>query len=188
MNHYTVFVVITLSVGSAVHVDHLSLVITVPADVLAPEDARTSAGTIMTTTNSMAIIMVEHSNYFELTNTSDISPSRANDPFSPSRVNDPRVDIDYTSHTFASYWCLIYVNLSAFALWENSVRIVKVPISSRKSPLSSCSCIARDPFVNAPSQWETTLHSNVISHWLGAYTKWSLHIHDKTPDNWPGQL
>ena len=24
-------------------------------------------------------------------------------------------------------------------------------------------------------QWETTLHCNVVSHWLGAYTKWSLH-------------
>ena len=25
-----------------------------------------------------------------------------------------------------------------------------------------------------PSQWETMLHCNVVSHWLGAYTKWSL--------------
>ena len=32
----------------------------------------------------------------------------------------------------------------------------------------------RDRFVFAPSQWETTLHCNVVSHWLGAYTKWSL--------------
>ena len=32
----------------------------------------------------------------------------------------------------------------------------------------------RDLFVHAPSQWETTLHCNVVSHWLGAYTKWSL--------------
>ena len=29
-------------------------------------------------------------------------------------------------------------------------------------------------FVNASSQWETTLHCNVVSHWLGAFTKWSL--------------
>ena len=28
--------------------------------------------------------------------------------------------------------------------------------------------------VYAPSQWEMTLHSKVISHWLGAYKKWSL--------------
>ena len=26
----------------------------------------------------------------------------------------------------------------------------------------------------APSQWETTLQCNVISHWLGAFTKWSM--------------
>ena len=32
----------------------------------------------------------------------------------------------------------------------------------------------RDHFVYAPSKWETKLHCNVISHWLGAYTKWSL--------------
>ena len=31
----------------------------------------------------------------------------------------------------------------------------------------------RDHFVNMPSQWEMTL-CNVISHWLGTYTKWSL--------------
>ena len=28
--------------------------------------------------------------------------------------------------------------------------------------------------VYAPSQWGTTLQCNVVSHWLGAYTKWSL--------------
>ena len=31
-----------------------------------------------------------------------------------------------------------------------------------------------DHFVYAPSQWESTLHCNVASHWLGAYTKWPL--------------
>ena len=29
-------------------------------------------------------------------------------------------------------------------------------------------------YVYAPSQCETTLHCNVVSHWLHAYTKWSL--------------
>ena len=29
-------------------------------------------------------------------------------------------------------------------------------------------------FVDAPSQWETTLHCNVVSHGLGVCTKWSL--------------
>ena len=29
----------------------------------------------------------------------------------------------------------------------------------------------RDLFVYTPSQWEMTLYCNVVSHWLGAYTK-----------------
>ena len=29
-------------------------------------------------------------------------------------------------------------------------------------------------FVNAPHQWETTLNCNIVSHWLGAYTKWPV--------------
>ena len=33
---------------------------------------------------------------------------------------------------------------------------------------------SRDHFVYAPSQWEATLLCNVVSHWLGANTKWSL--------------
>ena len=33
----------------------------------------------------------------------------------------------------------------------------------------------RDHFMYAPSQWETTLHCNVVSHWRSAYRKWSLH-------------
>ena len=35
----------------------------------------------------------------------------------------------------------------------------------------------RDHFVNAPSQWEATLQCNVVSHWLGAFTKWSLKMY-----------
>ena len=36
--------------------------------------------------------------------------------------------------------------------------------------------ILRESFVYAPSQWEMTLQCNVVSHWLGAYTEWSLII------------
>ena len=35
--------------------------------------------------------------------------------------------------------------------------------------------IADAHFVSAPSQWKMTLQCNVVSHWLAAYTKWSLH-------------
>ena len=37
------------------------------------------------------------------------------------------------------------------------------------------SFMQRDHFVYAPSQWETTLQCNVVSHWLGACKKWSLY-------------
>ena len=46
--------------------------------------------------------------------------------------------------------------------------------------------IARDHFVYVPSQWETTLHCNVVSHWQSTFTKRSLialnqveHFHTK---------
>ena len=35
---------------------------------------------------------------------------------------------------------------------------------------------SRDYFVNASSQWKMTLQCNVISHWLGAFTKWTQSI------------
>ena len=34
--------------------------------------------------------------------------------------------------------------------------------------------VHRDHFVYAPSHWETMLHCNIVSYWLGAYTKCSL--------------
>ena len=33
--------------------------------------------------------------------------------------------------------------------------------------------LLRDNFVYVPSQWETTLQYNVVSHWLGACSEWS---------------
>ena len=37
--------------------------------------------------------------------------------------------------------------------------------------------IYKGHFVYAPSQWETTLYCNVVSHWLGAYTKLFLDVY-----------
>ena len=34
--------------------------------------------------------------------------------------------------------------------------------------------VCRDQFMYAPSQWETSLHFNDVSHWPGAYLDWSL--------------
>ena len=41
----------------------------------------------------------------------------------------------------------------------------------------------RDHFMHAPSQWETTLRCNVVSHWLGACTEGSLHMR-VGPQSW----
>ena len=43
--------------------------------------------------------------------------------------------------------------------------------------------ITRDHFVYVPSQWEMMLQCNVLSHWLGPYTKWFLYNHNKTKHN-----
>ena len=46
----------------------------------------------------------------------------------------------------------------------------------------------RDHFVDAPSQWETTLQCNVVSRWLGTYTKWSLNTCTNSKHNIPYDL
>ena len=61
-----------------------------------------------------------------------------------------------------------------------------VNVSTKFSPRNqlllivwSCqySTILKDCFVNVPSLWETALHCNIVSHWLGTYTKWSLNTY-----------
>ena len=66
--------------------------------------------------------------------------------------------------------------------WKQNVTTKKpyvrqVGVISKPSWISVLCKIGRDHVVYAPSQWKTTLHSlqcNVVSHWLRAYTKWSL--------------
>ena len=79
--------------------------------------------------------------------------------------------------------------MSVLFLWKMSLESVIVTAKFRSTTISSETVIGgpgnrhpsncwgyviRDNFVYAPSQWETTLQCNVVSHWLGAYTKWSL--------------
>ena len=40
-------------------------------------------------------------------------------------------------------------------------------------PAGGIMILFRNHFMYVPSQWETPLHCNVVSHWLGAYTLWS---------------
>ena len=63
---------------------------------------------------------------------------------------------------------LIVVRGSGQWIWSTMILI-----------MLSCTGTRRDCFVNMPSQWETTLQCNVVSHWLGTFTKWTLtHIHE----------
>ena len=48
--------------------------------------------------------------------------------------------------------------------------------------------IRKDHFVYAPNPWETTLHCNGVSHWLGAYTDWSLNTREQTFREWKREI
>ena len=52
--------------------------------------------------------------------------------------------------------------------------LISAPAFTNNGYVIAFNICYRDHFVCALSQWETTLHCNVVSHWLGAYTKWSL--------------
>ena len=54
------------------------------------------------------------------------------------------------------------------------LRKLRIWTNKRKPPLVAVNEKHGDHFVYAPSQWETTLHCNVASHWLGTYAKWFL--------------
>ena len=62
--------------------------------------------------------------------------------------------------------------------WKEKIHKISVVVYNYISWFVSCICervcVDRDHSVYVPSQWEMTLQCNVISHWLGAYTKWSL--------------
>ena len=47
-------------------------------------------------------------------------------------------------------------------------------INENSSPTHHIPYLNREHSVNVPSQWEMMLHCNIISYWLGTYTKWSL--------------
>ena len=72
-----------------------------------------------------------------------------------------------------------WVLMSPF--WGSSWQLVLWGTHTRElyhqSDHNSCLSLwlmTREHFVNVPSQWETMLHHNSFSHWLGTYKKWSL--------------
>ena len=65
-----------------------------------------------------------------------------------------------------SVWICRQQNVNHSNIDSESTKIV--------STFSTSRWYFRDYFVYALRQWETTLHYNVVPHWLGAYTKRSL--------------
>ena len=69
--------------------------------------------------------------------------------------------------------------LSWCQLWSAQMIAEVMPLVTTK--LASLQLLVfRDHFVHAPSQWETALQCNIVSHWLGAYSKWSRGIEYST--------
>ena len=65
-------------------------------------------------------------------------------------------------------------NCSNLTLQLSVPFIIGIQVVRRHAYVFRASSRQRDHFVNAPSQWETTVHCNVVSRWLDAYTKRSL--------------
>ena len=83
----------------------------------------------------------------------------------------------YSRIPIFTYISMPYIALNIACLpWSPSP--IQCPIHS----LSPADCLlrdlswpaSRDQSSYAPSQWESSLHCNNISHWLGAYLDWSL--------------
>ena len=67
-------------------------------------------------------------------------------------------------------------SLQSWTSWVSYGMSIQSTISYRKLTMLQLDCFVfhMDHYVYAPSQWEMMLHCNIISHWLGAYTKLSL--------------
>ena len=79
-----------------------------------------------------------------------------------------------------SLWCQLCHNWWCTAGWGigSALRCIGGPRTPEQTPYRWWRepGDTRDHLVFASSQWETTLQCDVVSHWLGAYTKWSLDI------------
>ena len=96
----------------------------------------------------------------------------------PFRRPHWRLSSSYNSNIFVCYFISGFPNPIDFCvsprskhlhlLWRGK-QIGREMIQPRWQLMTS-----RDHFLYGPSQWEVTLHCNVISHWLGPYMKWFL--------------
>ena len=96
--------------------------------------------------------------------------------FSETKIKNKNMKSTFDNEKLKMIFTLIFQgytqmgNLSCWNWWPVIYRNTCTGISKCTDKLWT----SRDHFVYAPSQWETTLQCNVVSHWLGAYTKLSL--------------
>ena len=57
--------------------------------------------------------------------------------------------------------------------WDNCKSMCGVSGVSHSVQVYVYNCMTRDHFEHAPNQWEATIHCNIVSHWLSAYTNGS---------------
>ena len=83
---------------------------------------------------------------------------------SPYGIIGPQKVKEIISHTSQDKWILFLVEIG---FQFKSKTYISIP--------------GRDCVEKAPSQWKVTLHCNVVSHWLGPFTKWCV-ITNQCPD------
>ena len=75
-----------------------------------------------------------------------------------------------------------YLNANSVVVWSWNY-CWNMKLITLKHPI-----VLRDQSGNAPSQWETMLHCNPISHWRDTYIKWSLCPSLGIQHMWPSGL
>ena len=78
------------------------------------------------------------------------------------------IPIQYKKYTYTPQYNTKYAQLKSLysQVPINTVNLIYFPVSHTTG---------RDHFVYVPNQWEMMLHCNIISNWLGTFTKWFLH-------------
>ena len=98
---------------------------------------------------------------------------RPQTPFQGSGARLYRIVINKTQSSVKGHRIIIFPWM-IMLLRVGNHNVLQEGYTDGNSDFSRYMFTIRDQFVYAPYQWETTLQCNVVSHWLGTYTKWSL--------------
>ena len=99
----------------------------------------------------------------------------------PRKISNTSTESFVQRGGFYKRWGLEFAIVFEEGPWFLMIRAEVHEPQEQTKPLAPCHVLLCSvlltppltPLGFAPSQWETTLQRNVVSHWLGAYTKWS---------------